>query len=155
VPVTIVANLQATDNFSVWVGSNSRFHTPQDLKGAKLGVSQLGGAEHSYGRLVAKGIGLTNDIQFVGTGGIQESLAILVTGAIDGGVLSPAQMINLKLQGKVRELVSVEQYQAKPWVAYTITARKEFVTQHADVARKVVSSILEADRFIMSKEGKP
>jgi NitT/TauT family transport system substrate-binding protein len=155
VPVVIVANLQASDNFAVWVGTNSRLHAPQDLKGAKLGVSQLGGAEHAYGRLVAKRLGLANDVQFVGTGGIQESLAILVTGSIDGVVLTPAQMINLKLQGKVRELLQVEQFQAKPWVAYTITARKDFVAKETDTLRRIVGSILEADRFIMSKAGKP
>jgi ABC-type nitrate/sulfonate/bicarbonate transport system substrate-binding protein len=155
VPVTIVANLQANDNFAVWVATNSRFHAPEDLKGAKLGVSQLGGAEHAYGRLVAKRLGLTNDVQFVGTGGIQESLAILVTGSIDGVVLTPAQMINLKLQGKVSPLVEVEQYQPKPWVAYTITARKDFVQNQTDTLRRVVGSILEANRFIMSPAGKP
>ena len=81
VPVVIVANLQSSDNFAIWVAGNSRIRAPQDLKGAKLGVSQLGGAEHAYGRLVAKRLGLTNnDVQFVGTGGIQESLAILITG---------------------------------------------------------------------------
>ena len=155
VPVVIVANLQSSDNFAIWVAGNSRIRAPQDLKGAKLGVSQLGGAEHAYGRLVAKRLGLTNDVQFVGTGGIQESLAILVTGGIDGVVLTPSQMINLKLQGKVRDLLQVQDYEATPWVSYTITARKDFVANEPDTVRRIVGSILEADRFIMSSAGKP
>lgn len=153
VPAVIVANLQSSDNFSVWVSANSRIRQPQDLKGAKLGVSQLGGAENAYGRLVAERLGLANDVKFVSTGGIQESLAILITGGIDGVVLTPSQMINLKLQGKVRDLLQVET--AKPWQAYTITARKAFVAKEPDTVRRVVRSIVEANRFIMSSAGKP
>jgi ABC-type nitrate/sulfonate/bicarbonate transport system substrate-binding protein len=153
VPSVIVANLQSDDNFAIWVSASSRFHQPQDLKGAKLGVSQLGGAENAYGRLVAERLGLASDVQFVATGGIQESLAILITGGIDGVVLTPSQMINLKLQGKVRDLLQVET--AKPWQAYTITARREFVAKEPDTVRKVVSSIVAANRFIMSDAGRP
>jgi ABC-type nitrate/sulfonate/bicarbonate transport system substrate-binding protein len=153
VPTVIVATLQSGDNFAVWVAASGRIRQPQDLKGGKLGVSQLGGAEHAYGRLAAERLGLTNDLQFVSTGGIQESLAILLTGGIDGVVLTPSQMINLKLQGKVRDLLQVET--AKPWEAYTITARKEFVAQQPDTVRRVVTSIVEANRFIMSAAGKP
>src|SRR4051812_45072297 len=35
VPAIIVGNLQATDDFAVWVLSNSRLQKPTDLKGAK------------------------------------------------------------------------------------------------------------------------
>src|SRR5215469_710090 len=107
VPSIIIAGLQPTDDFAVWVASNSRFQKPADLKGAKIGVSRLGGAEHAYGRLVARGLGLESDIQFVSTGGVQESVAVLTTGGIDGVVLSPNQMMNLLLQGRVKQLVQL------------------------------------------------
>lgn len=155
VPVVILASLQSTDDFVIWVGSNSRFHKPQDLKGAKLGVSRFGGTEHSYGQLVAKQLGLAKQVEFVSTGGIKESLAVLMTGGIDGVVLTSGQMIDLKLQGKVRELLDVRDYQPKPWAAYTIVARKDLVQKEPDTVRRIVRSILEANRFIMSKEGKP
>ena len=154
VPTVVVANLQGEDNFSIWVRADSRFHKPQDLKGAKLGVSQLGGAEHAYGRLVAKRLGLENDVHYVATGGIRESLAILQTGGIDGVVLTPSLMINLKLDGKVRELLQVHDYQASPWEAYTIIATKDFVGKEPATVERVVRSILEANRFVMGKTGK-
>lgn len=155
VPIVILASLQPSDDFAVWVASQSRFRKPQDLKGAKLGVSRLGGLEHAYGQLVAKQLGLSKDMPFISTGGIRESLAVLVTGGIDGVVLTPGQMINLKLQGKVRDLLQVENYLPKPWTAYTIVARKDFVEKEPETVRRIVRSILEANRFIMSKEGKP
>ena len=155
VPSVIVANLQSTDDFAVWVASNSRFYKPADLKGAKLGVSRLGGAEHAYGRLVVKGLGLENDIQFVSTGGVQESVAVLTTGGIDGVVLSPNQMMNLLLQGRVKQLVQLAPYEKQPWLAYTIVASKTFIEKEPGAVKRVLGSIWEANRFIMSPDGKP
>jgi ABC-type nitrate/sulfonate/bicarbonate transport system substrate-binding protein len=154
VPVVIIANLQATDDFAVWVNAKGKHQKLQDLKGAKLGISRFGGLEHAYGRLIAKQAKMDNDIQFISTGGIKESLAVLVTGSIDGVVLTPAQMIDLKLKGIVRELVKVEEYRPKPWAAYTIVARRDYVQKEPDKVRRIVRSILEANKYIMSKEGK-
>lgn len=42
-PAVIVANLQACEGFAIWVATGGRFKTIQDLKGAKIGVSRLGG----------------------------------------------------------------------------------------------------------------
>lgn len=155
VPSVIVANLQPTDDFAVWVSATSRFQKPEDLKGAKIGVSRLGGAEHAYGRLVARGLGLEKDIQFVSTGGVQESVAVLTTGGIDGVVLSPNQMMDLLLQGKVRSLVTLAKYEKQPWLSYTIVASKAFVAKEPDTVKHVLASIWAANRFIMSPEGKP
>lgn len=155
VPSVIIANLQPTDDFAVWVASDSRFQKPADLKGAKIGVSRLGGAEHAYGRLAAKGLGLENDIQFVSTGGVQESVAVLTTGGIDGVVLSPNQMMNLLLQGRVKSLVQLDTYEKQPWLAYTVVASKAFIEKEPGTVKRVLASIWEADRFIMSPDGKP
>lgn len=155
VPEVILASLQSNDDFAVWVSTKGRIQKPQDLKGAKLGVSRFGGVEHAYGQLVAKQLGLAKDVQFVSTGGIKESLAVLTTGGIDGVVLTPGQMINLQLEGRVKALLQVQDYLPKPWTAYTIVARRDFVQKEPDSVRRVVRSILEANRFAMSKEGKP
>jgi NitT/TauT family transport system substrate-binding protein len=155
VPVVIVGNLQSYDDFAIWVSPKGRLHKPEDLKGAKLGVSRFGGLEHSYGLLVAQQLGLTKDIQFVSTGGINESLAVMETGGIDGVVLTPANVMNLMLQGKVASLLEVKDYLPKSWAAYTIVARKDFVDKEPDTAKKVVHSIFEANRFLASPEAKP
>lgn len=154
VPSVIVASMQPSDDFAVWVRTNSRFQKPEDLKGAKIGVSRLGGAEHAYGRLVAHGLGLDNGIQFVSTGGVQESVAVLTTGGIDGVVLSPHQMIDLLLQGRVKALVQLEKYEKQPWLSYTVVASKEFVAKEPDTVKRILASLWEADRFIMSPAGK-
>jgi NitT/TauT family transport system substrate-binding protein len=153
-PSIIVANLQSKDNFGIWVSTKGRIKTIADLKGAKIGVSRLSGAEDSYGKLVARKAGI-KDVQFTATGGVQPSMALLLTGQVDGVVLTPHQMIDLSLEGKVKEIAQVEKYKPQPWISYTVTANKDFVSKQPDVARRVVHSILEANAFIVSPAGKP
>jgi NitT/TauT family transport system substrate-binding protein len=153
-PSVIVANLQTADNFGIWVSTKGHVNTIQDLKGAKIGVSRLAGAEDSYGKLVASKAGI-DGMQYTATGGVEASMALLVTGSIDGVVLTPHQMIDLKLQGKVKEIAEVEQYKPKPWVSYTVVAAKDFVAKQPDVAKRVIKSILEANAYIISPAGKP
>ncbi|MEE8448375.1 MAG: ABC transporter substrate-binding protein [Thermodesulfobacteriota bacterium] len=155
VPTIIVSNLQLRDNFSIWVSTKGRLRQPKDLKGTKLGVSRYGGTEHSYGQMVAKQLGLAEEVKFVSTGGIRESLAALQTGGIDGVVLTPSQMINLKLRGLVKELLSIADYRADPWGSFVVIAHTGFVSKEPATVRRVVRSVLQANRFIMSKEGKP
>lgn len=153
-PDVIVANLQTNDNFGIWVSTKGHINTIADLKGAKIGVSRLAGAEDSYGKLVASKTGIA-DMQYTATGGVEASMALLVTGGIDGVVLTPHQMIDLKLQGKVKEVALVEDYKPKPWVSYTLVAGKDFIAKQPDVAKRAIQSIFEANAFIRSDAGKP
>jgi NitT/TauT family transport system substrate-binding protein len=153
-PSVIVADLQTADNFGIWVSTKGHITTLQELKGAKIGVSRLAGAEDSYGKLVASKAGIEG-MQYTASGGVEASMALLVTGGIDGVVLTPHQMIDLQLQGKVKEIAEVEKYKPQPWVSYTVVAAKDFVTKQPEVAKRVLRSILEANAFITSAAGKP
>lgn len=154
VPAKVVANLQNRDAFAVWVKADSKIKSPEDLNGATIGVSRLSGAEHSYAELVASRLGL-KDVKYVGTGGIRESLAVLTTGVIDAVVLQPQNLINLMLDGQVRRIVEVNTFLPKPWLGYTINASDKMINERPDVVKRVLASIFEANRFIMSEEGKP
>jgi ABC-type nitrate/sulfonate/bicarbonate transport system substrate-binding protein len=63
--------------------------------------------------------------------------------------------VKLELEGKVREIVPIKNFLAQPSVTFTITARKDFIASNPETVKKVVDSILEANRFIMSEQGKP
>src|ERR1700683_1800588 len=155
VPVSVIGNLQSYDDFAIWSSTKGRINKGDDLKGAKIGVSRFGGLEHSYAQLVAKNLGINESVQYVSTGGINESLAALVTGSIDAVVLPVANMLTLKLDGKVREIAQIRSYLPKEWISYTVVAQKDFIANEPSTVRKVVQSIFEANRFIMSAEGKP
>ena len=155
VPTIIVSNLQLRENFAVWVLTKGPFRVPKDLKGTKIGVSRFGGSEHSYARMVTKQLGLSNQVKFISTGGIRESLASLTTGSIDAVVLTPTRLISLKMQGKVKELLQVADYRPKPWASFVVVAHKNFVRDKPDTVKRSVKSILQANRFIESKQGRP
>lgn len=143
IPVLIVSDLHANDDFYIWIGTKSRFKEPQDLKGAKVGVSRFGGTEHAYGRVIAKALGLEKELKFISTGGIAESLAALKTQTIDGVLLSPQQMIKLKVAGEVKEFLAVADFRPKEWASYIVYADKGFVAKSADTVRRSVRSILQ------------
>jgi len=155
VPLSVIGNLQSYDDFALWSASKGRVAKGEDLKGGKIGVSRFGGLEHSYAQLAAKKLGIEKDVQFVSTGGINESLAALVTGAIDAVVLPVANMLTLKLDGKVREIAEIKTFLPNKWISYTVVAQKDFIAKEPATVKAVVQSIFEANRFIMSAEGKP
>ncbi|MBI4528194.1 MAG: ABC transporter substrate-binding protein [Deltaproteobacteria bacterium] len=149
-PVVVVSDLKSSDDFSIWVKSKGGYHSAADLKGAKLGVSRFGGVEHAYGRVIARAAGREREIRFISTGGIPESLASLKTGAIDGVVLSPHQMIKLKEAGEVREIAAIGDYLPKPWMGYVIFAERGFVKGSLPILKRTLHGLLDSIRFIRS-----
>jgi len=155
VPVAVIATLLPNDDFAIWASSKGKIKKPEDLKGAKIGVSRFGGLEHSYAELAASQLGLSKDVQYVSTGGINESLAALISGSIDAVVLPVSNLVKLELEGKVREVVRIKKFVPQPSISFTISARKDFIANEPKTVKKVVDAILEANRFIMSDRGKP
>jgi ABC-type nitrate/sulfonate/bicarbonate transport system substrate-binding protein len=66
-------------------------HKPEDLKGKRIGVSQLGASTDFIARLAAKRLGLNpdKDVAIVGTGGQGERWAALVGGHVQATVVQP------------------------------------------------------------------
>ncbi|MGN6462657.1 MAG: ABC transporter substrate-binding protein [Pseudolabrys sp.] len=154
IPISVIATLVPDDDFTVWASSQGKIKKPEDLKGAKIGVARFGGLEHSYAQLAANKLGIEKDVQYVSTGGINESLAALISGSIDAVVLPASNMVKLELEGKVREVVPISKFVPQPSITFTITARKDFIASDPGTVKKVVDSILEANRFIKSDQGK-
>lgn len=148
IPVWAVSNLYPKEEFYVYVRADSRFKEPRDLKGAKMSVSRFGAIQHAYGRTVTRALGLEKDVRLVATGGIAETVAALRTGAIDALVLTRDQMINFKIAGEVKELVTVSSYLPKDWVDMVMMARKDFSEKNPDMVKKMVKALLQSLDFI-------
>lgn len=133
----------ALSDFMLWVRPDSPIKVPGDLKGAKVGVSRPGGAEHAYARLALKALGAEKDVRFIGTGGIPESIASLKAGNIDGVVLTVFQMIERKLKGEVREVFGVDDHLPKEWLAVVSYASKDFAFRNPELLKRVVKSIIQ------------
>lgn len=148
VPVVIVAESAHSQDFIVWVGSESRFKKPSDLKGARIGVPRLGGASQGFGLAIVKALGLEKDVKFIGAGGIRAELAALKTGKIDAIVEPITIPIKLKVQGVVRELVSTAQYLPKPWLAHVVFAHRDFMNAKPEAVGRAVKAFITTADFL-------
>ncbi len=99
VPEVIIADYQSPQVWYIFVRGDSRIKGPKDLKGARIGVSRLGGTAHAYGMVIAKSLGLEKDISWQGAGGTQEQIATLKAGVNDGMIASFYTMVALKFKG--------------------------------------------------------
>ena len=152
VPVVIVAESAHSQDFIVWVRTESRFKKPSDLKGAKIGVPRLGGASHGFGLAIVKALGLEKHVKFIGAGGIRAELAALKTGKIDAIVEPITIPIKLKAQGVIRELVSTAKYLPKQWLAHVVFAHRDFMNAKPEVVRRAVQSFIDPTDFLRKNE---
>ncbi len=149
VPIQIVAQLfRGSKDWFIWVRRDSPLKKPQDLKGAKVGVTRLGGASYGYARAIARSQGLEKEVRIVATGGIREQVAALKTGAVDATLVSIYIVASMKLKGEVRELLSLGDILPREWADQEVIARRDFVQKNPDTVRRVVKSLLQGVDFL-------
>jgi NitT/TauT family transport system substrate-binding protein len=146
-PVVMVAELVGKSNWYLWVRSDSRIRGPATLKGAKIGVPQLGGSGHGYGRLMLKALGMEKDVRFVGTGGIRQELAALKTGAVDGIIEPLTITIKLRAEGQVREPINISKFLPQEWMDHTVFSTRDFIQKEPDQLAAVVKGVLRGANF--------
>lgn len=151
-PVIMVADLVKQPRL-LWVRTNSPYRHPRDLKGARVGVSALGGAEHSYGRIILAAHGLEKDVRFVGSGGIPQTMAGMKVGVFDAMVLAVGTVVGLKVEGIIREIASSDDHLPKPWVEHAVLARKDFARTKPELVRKILKATIQATDFVRKNPG--
>lgn len=147
-PMVMVAELVASDPFIMWVRADTPYRHPRDLKGTRLGLTTLGSVTQAYGQIIFRAHGVEKEVRFVGAGGVPEQLAGLRVGAFQSIIMPLATLVNLKLEGAVREVASMADYLPKPWFDQVVVARKDFVQSKPEIVRKVVRATLQATDHI-------
>ena len=147
VPAVIVADLFRQE-FIFWVRKDSRFRRPKDLKGSKIGVPRFGGTSDAMARVVAKKLGLEREVTFVSTGGVIAALAGLKTGKVDAVVQSPGIMGRLKMEGVVREYLSVADYLPKEWTDNVVFASRRFIREKPGTVNAIVQAVLRSIGYL-------
>lgn len=151
IPTAVVADLGGFQDWYLYVRTDSPIKQPEDVKGKKIGIPRLGSLSHVYMLTIAKALGLERDVKVVATGGVRESVAALLAGAIDGQVTTPGTMINLELEGKVRRVsgVRLADFIPRDWDAVAVFATKGFIENNRSVVETLVRGVLRATEFIM------
>lgn len=149
-----VADPAISTDFYFWVRSDARLKAPQDLRGAKVGVTRFGSESHAYAVAVLKALGVEKDVKVLSMGGGRAQIAALKTGAIDVANLSFFTMAALKARGEVRSLVRANDYLPKDYqhlhLIYSLTG---FLKNNPAAVKKIVKGFLQGAEFVMKDRG--
>ncbi len=114
-----------------------------DLKGKKLGITQLGSSTDFVGRYVVRQAKLEpeKDVAILQMGGQPEILAGLQSGAIDAGVFAPPVTTQARKAG-FKMLADLSDYDL---VFYQgpLDAKKSWLKEHPDLALNIVKGYVE------------
>jgi NitT/TauT family transport system substrate-binding protein len=127
--------------------------TIEQLKGKKIGVSNVGSSSDIATRVMLRKVGLDaeKDVTIVAVGSLQNRIAALLSGAIDGGVAQPPEQLGLEDKGLhiIYDLAA----QKLPAASDAIVAKRTWLNANKDVAQRYVDSIVES--VALSRRDKP
>jgi len=134
--------------FTVPMFSAPNIKEVAQLKGQKVAVSRFGSISHIAAQNIFQKAGVTG-AAIIQSGGIPESAAMLMSGAVAAAMVPPPQSLMLKEKG-FRELVSVKQFRDWniPVVENGVAARRSFIEKNPGIAKRFVRSVFEGIKSI-------
>jgi NitT/TauT family transport system substrate-binding protein len=124
----------------------------EELKGKKIGVSNIGSSSDIATRVMLKKVGLVpdQDVTIVAVGSLQNRMAALLNGAIDGGVAQPPDQLALEDKGfhVIYDLAA----QKLPSVGDSIVVQRAWLNANREVVQRYIDSIVQG--IALSKKSK-
>jgi NitT/TauT family transport system substrate-binding protein len=118
--------------------------TMEDVKGKKLGVSNIGGSADIALRVALRNAGIDpeKDVTIVPTGSAANRTAALQSGAIQGGMAGPPDSLSVEAIGlhPILDLAS----QHLPSANTVVVVQRSYATANHDVVQRYVDAIIEA-----------
>ena len=116
----------------------------EQLKGKKIGVSNIGSSSDIATRVMLNKVGLVpdQDVTIVAVGSLQNRMAALLNGAIDGGVAQPPDQLALEDKGfhVIYDLAA----QKLPSVGDCIVVQRTWLNSNHAVVQRYIDSIVQA-----------
>lgn len=151
----VAANLQGSDLIIIGSSINtfpnslygkSSYSRISELKGKRIGVTRIGTASDTAARLALKSGGLDpdKDVEYVQTGGLNETVAALQANQIDAGALSPPQTLAARNLG-FKELVDVSTLGLE-YVYNGLATSRAFAQKNPQMVEAVLKAVLEGER---------
>jgi ABC-type nitrate/sulfonate/bicarbonate transport system substrate-binding protein len=141
--LAIIANTINVAVFSMMTKPEIR--KPEDLKGKKIGVTNLGDSPDLVLSLLLERWGLqrNKDVTILGIrGGMPELLISVAKGFVDGGMISaPSNLRGVKMG--LRELVDAADY-GIPYVNSPLSTRRSFIKNNRDTVLRILRAYYEA-----------
>ena len=140
--LAIIANTINVAVFSMMTKPEIR--KPEDLKGKKIGVTNLGDSPDLVLSLLLERWGLqrNKDVTILGIrGGMPELLISVAKGFVDGGMISaPSNLRGIKMG--LRELVDAADY-GIPYVNSPLSTRRVFIKSNRDTVLRILRAYYE------------
>jgi ABC-type nitrate/sulfonate/bicarbonate transport system substrate-binding protein len=114
---------------------------PEQLKGGAIGVSNFGAITHVAGQVGVEYLGLKGQVTFIATGGPPETLASILGGKVQGGVMSPPDTLKARAAG-LHELLDVARTGVKSQTAAVVTTRK-WMREHPDLLERYIRAAIQ------------
>jgi ABC-type nitrate/sulfonate/bicarbonate transport system substrate-binding protein len=117
---------------------------PQDLKGKKVAVSSFGSVSDSMTRLVLRfwKIDPEKELAILPSGNTPTRIAALVTGRVDGGLVTPEQLHRVLATGCCRVLADLADIPLD-YALYGLVAPSSFLRSQASVVRRFLEGVVE------------
>jgi NitT/TauT family transport system substrate-binding protein len=118
--------------------------TMDQLKGKKIGVSNIGSSSDIATRVMLNKVGLDpdKDVSIIAVGSLENRMAALLNGAIDGGVAQPPDQLALEDKGfhVLYDLAA----QKLPSVGTAVVVQRSWLNGNKDVAQRYIDSLVQA-----------
>ena len=134
------------------VGPASKIQTPQDLKGAKIGITTNGSLTYWLTRELSRQMGWGSEgIETVALGAIGAQLAALKVGQVDGVIFSSSQGYGLEAKNEGRLLLEFGTY-IKDFHTHVIFATDNMIEHKPDQVRRFLAGWKDVIAFMAANK---
>jgi NitT/TauT family transport system substrate-binding protein len=134
------------------VGADTAIRKPEDLKGAKIGVTTAGSLSYWLVRELSRQLGWGSDgIEPVAIGAMSAGFAALKRGQIDGDIVSSAQGYGLEAKNEGRLLLKFGTY-IKDFHTHVIFASTDMIQNKPDQVRRFLAGWKDAVAFMFANK---
>jgi NitT/TauT family transport system substrate-binding protein len=122
--------------FAVSFYSQPGIRSAEALRGGRVGIVGPGSASETSARHALRHFQLdpAHDISFIRTGGVAQTLAALIAGAVDAGVLAPPLTLQARQAG-LHELLDLSQLNVEYPSASLVVHRRMLTARESDAVR--------------------
>jgi ABC-type nitrate/sulfonate/bicarbonate transport system substrate-binding protein len=134
--------------FTVPMYVQSSIREVSQLHGQRIGVTRFGSVSHFTAKAILERFGVTDAI-ILQTGGYNESMAALSTGALAGAMIPAPQSVLLREQG-FRELIGIKQIRDLNirFIEQGIVARRGFAERNPEIIKRFIAAVYDGLRKI-------
>ncbi len=135
-----------------WLTTMPSIHSPDDLRGKRIGVTRFGASSDTVLRFYLGTVGLQpdRDVTILQMGGNPEMVGGLQSGAIDGAILSPPSVFQAQRNGAVvlADMGDLDY----PFYQDAITTTRRFLADRPDVVRRVVRAFAQGWKLMKDEQ---